>query len=169
MTTEDIQFWSMVGTWVAGIGTVLAVILSLYLAISERRVSLFITSGVYDFDDGSEKMVIKIVNNGSRPVTISNPACIALQAGWFKNKKCLGVGTNYISFPSDDKFPYQLNSGDGFDFGINLNNQDGNWLVNLKSSFLQNRSLSSLRVVVFPNGSKPIKAKLGKSIMRLLK
>ncbi|ELB2137294.1 hypothetical protein QNS41_004423 [Vibrio parahaemolyticus] len=114
-------------------------------------------------------MIIKIVNNGSRPVTISNDACIALQAGWFKNKKRLGIGTNYISFPSDDKFPCQLNSGDCLNFGINLNNQDGNWLVNLKSSFLQNRSLSSLRVVVFPNGSKPIKAKLGKSIMQLLK
>ncbi|QOQ70277.1 hypothetical protein [Photobacterium damselae] len=168
MTTEDIQFWSMVGTWVAGIGTILAVTLSLYLAISERRVSLFITSDVYDFDDGSEKMIIKIVNNGSRPVTISNHACIALQSGWFK-KKCLGIGTSYISFPNDDRYPCQLNSGDCLNFGINLNNQDGNWLVNLKSNFLQNRSLSSLRIIVYPNGSKPIKAKLGKSIMQRLK
>ena len=169
MSPEDIQFWSMIGTWVAGMGTVSAVIVSLYLAISERKVSLSITSEIFVFDDNNERIIIKISNKGSRPVIIENNACIAFQAGWWKNKKNLGIGSNYIFLPNGIRFPYRLDLGDCLDFGINLVNQNGNWLENFKSTFLKNRSILTLRVIVYPNASKPIKVKPGKTIIQRLK
>ncbi|WP_029796870.1 hypothetical protein [Vibrio parahaemolyticus] len=40
MTELEISYWSMIGTWFAGIATFLAVVVSLYLTSSSRKTKL---------------------------------------------------------------------------------------------------------------------------------
>lgn len=46
LTSTDLAFWSMIGTWLASIGTIAAVITSLYLAHKNDKVNLIITSNL---------------------------------------------------------------------------------------------------------------------------
>lgn len=54
MSELDIAFWAMIGTWVAGLATFLAVVVSLYLSVSSRRtklsLSLLKTNNNYELD-----------------------------------------------------------------------------------------------------------------------
>lgn len=71
MIIETSTFWIMIGTWVAGIGTVGAVITSLYLASNSNKVKLKCNIGVYENTDSWESyLLINISNIGTRMTTI---------------------------------------------------------------------------------------------------
>ena len=71
-----IQIANAVGTWVAGIGTLAAVGVSLWLALDARRVRLKVRVGGYELirGDGTPRMQFvnfDVTNLADRPVTIS--------------------------------------------------------------------------------------------------
>ncbi|EHU1901150.1 TPA: hypothetical protein ACIFB9_000570 [Acinetobacter baumannii] len=79
LTNIDLSFWSMIGTWLASIGTLGAVITSLYLARKSEKVNLLVTSNLiflfsanHGYNDGDHYIHIEITNNGNRPVTIQS-------------------------------------------------------------------------------------------------
>jgi len=165
MTTYDFQFWTLIATWLAAIGTLSAVIVSLYVLISNRKISISISSDIYQFEGGKESLIIKLTNTGFRSAVINNPHCICFQAGRFKSKKIIGIGTNYIDQQNSSSFPCHLNEGETLDLVINIKNEEENWLQNLKSEYLKGFSLSTLKIVVYPNVSKPIKKAVGNTII----
>ena len=59
MSEIEISYWGMIGTWFAGIATLLAVIVSLYLAnyVSKVKLSLL---GVYDKHQGLELRIFNV-------------------------------------------------------------------------------------------------------------
>ena len=169
MTTCDFQFWTLIATWLAAIGTVSAVIVSLYVLISNRKISISITSDIYQFEGGKECLIIKVTNTGLRSVVINNCHCIYFQIGRFKSKKFIAIGTNYIDQRNSSSFPCQLTEGEVLNLVISLENEDGNWLQNFKSEYLKGVPLSTLKVVVCPNVSKSIKTAVGNSIIKKLR
>ncbi|MEW4580366.1 hypothetical protein AB1K40_18555, partial [Vibrio cholerae] len=56
MSDLEISYWSMIGTWFAGIATFLAVVVSLYLSMTSRRTRLLIR--IRDDLDGEYKLIL---------------------------------------------------------------------------------------------------------------
>lgn len=75
LTSIEIEFLSMIGTWVASIGTLGAVIVSLYLALANATVSLNIKDcfayAINTFNGTDDKFYhVKIINLSDKSVTI---------------------------------------------------------------------------------------------------
>ena len=72
---QKIQLWNAIGTWVAGIATFCAVIVSLHLARRVEKVRLRTRVGIRqmfqgDGTPGQELLEFHITNLGDRPVTV---------------------------------------------------------------------------------------------------
>lgn len=81
-TADTIALFSAIGTWVAGLATVTAVIVSLWLAIYKYKISLKIWCGNIISINGPmpqgvnpECFRLKITNTTQRPITISQISC----------------------------------------------------------------------------------------------
>ena len=79
MTLDEhtLRLLEVAGTWVSGIGTLLAVVMALYLARAERAVRLKVSAGVrLVVTPGEERtpevISIEVVNVGARPAVITN-------------------------------------------------------------------------------------------------
>ena len=77
MTFEQkVQLWMVVGTWVAGLATLGAVMTSLYFARSAEKVRLRIFVGIRvafsgDGSPGKDYVCFDVTNVGERPVIIT--------------------------------------------------------------------------------------------------
>ena len=81
---QKVQLWMVVGTWVAGLATLLAVMTALYLAknVEKVRLRIFVGIRVVVPGDGSppEHVCFGVTNVGQRPVTITT-------VGWVIGKR----------------------------------------------------------------------------------
>lgn len=66
MTPDAISFWSMVGTWISGLSTTIAVFISLYLASSTRKPKLKIEIELSDYGNAT----LRVINISSIVATI---------------------------------------------------------------------------------------------------
>ncbi|BDU22508.1 hypothetical protein [Dyella sp. GSA-30] len=75
-TDQVINVWNAVGTWVAGLATTGAVIVSLWLASRQSRVKLYATIGVRSIVGNGEHIrnliTLSITNLGERPVRVDS-------------------------------------------------------------------------------------------------
>ncbi len=163
------KFINSFAPWFSALGTFLAVVASLYIALSSRKISIVISSGVFDFGNGNESLIIKVTNTGLRTVVINNQACIYFQTGRFNKKKNTGIGSNYIDQQRTTVFPWRLTEGETAELVVNINNADGNWLHNFKNNALTGVSVSTLNIMVLPNVSKPFKQSADPTIITELK
>ena len=74
---QKIQIWNAIGTWLAGIATVLAVIVALYLAKKSNKLRLKIQVGLREVvvGEGSppkQHVSFDVTNLGERPVAINS-------------------------------------------------------------------------------------------------
>lgn len=123
-TDQVIQIWNAVGTWVAGIATFSAVLVSLYLARRSEKVRLHVTAGAYLFFGGeaepSEDVVMVTVSNlGDRPVRIESMIW-ELPRVWWPPR---GNGEwrhvyQLFGAPGSDQLPKQLVHGERANFTI---------------------------------------------------
>lgn len=164
MSIECWKFINSFAPWFSAIGTISAVVVSLYIALSSRKISINISSDIFDFGNENRSLIITVTNTGLRTVVVDNQHCIRFQAGRFKNKKVIGVGTDYIDYQKTTAFPWRITEGETAKLVINMNNEDGNWLINLKHNLLKEMRLSTLKVMVLPNASKPHLEKVGSTI-----
>jgi hypothetical protein len=86
MHQNTIQIWGVVGTWGVGIGTVSAVVLSLWFAYNQGNVKLKVTAGLrLLITKGSKSQLeycaIKVVNIGAGPLNINS---VGWETGWLK-------------------------------------------------------------------------------------
>lgn len=90
---------------------------------------------------------------------------ISFQVGLFK-KTNIGIGHKYIDSHKSSSFPCKLGENETANLFVKINNDNVNWLHNFKEEHLKNHSLSTLRIIVYPNVGKPFKVKPDKTIMK---
>ena len=147
---QKVQLWMVVGTWVAGLATFLAVMTSLYLARHGAKVRLRIFVGIRLIvrGDGSpreEYVCFDITNVGERPVTIT-------QVGWVvgrmnKRRYCIQP----LSGPWTRQCPVELTHGQNAQFMVSLS-QMPNWARDFSTGFINDPSdklLKTLKAQVF--------------------
>ena len=150
MDPIDLQFWGVVGTWVASIGTVGAVITSLWFAIHQNTVKLKVSVGVRTLvtpgqTDLPEYCSIQVANIGHRPAKITNVSWQVRR--WRTRKKWLQT----FGFSEFDDIPKMLAEGEEASFMIPLNQfgNDDDWIVSFPKYLVGDddpRLIKSLKV-----------------------
>lgn len=143
MTSDDIQFWTMIGTWVASFGTVAAVITSLWFAYNQNKIKLRVTVGHRKiFSRGSEEVpdycIIKVVNLSNKPAKLEN---IGWRAGIWRSKTSV---IQLFGTPGFDDIPKVLTEGQDATFAVpfRLNGNDDDWIVRFPKSMTKASSLN---------------------------
>lgn len=170
LSVEDWKFINTFAPWFSAVGTFLAVCVSLYISHSTRKISLSISSGIFLFNENGvdeEYLGINVTNIGYRTVFLNNAVCISFQIGLFK-KTNIGIGFKYIDASKSSTFPCKLGENETANLFIKINHDDVNWIKNFREEHLSGHSLSSLRIVVYPNVGKPFKVKPDKTILKEL-
>lgn len=124
-TMEVLTLWIAIGTWVAGIGTVGAVITSLYLAYNSNKIKLLLQTRIYEaFEEKEQYLVITITNIGNKTANIKN-IC------WEISK--LGMKKRYFgNIHLSNSLPVRLLEGEEYTIHINLHNDfSHNWLSDI--------------------------------------
>jgi len=141
----------------------------LYIAYSTRKIALSISSGIFVFNENGadeEYLTISVINTGYRTVFLNSLSCISFQVGLFK-KTNIGIGHTYIDNDKSLSFPCRLGENETAQLFFKINNSNNiNWLHNFKKEHLKKHSLSTLRIIVYPNVGKPFKVKPDKTIMK---
>ncbi len=165
VTIENYNIINTYATIFAAIGTVSAVILSLYFAYSNRRISLKIHTGIYQgSEDNKDFILIKILNTGNRAVSISEH--FGFQFGLFSKKNVI-IGFKNIDWNQSTRFPCKLYDGDEAVVVIPMEQEYGDYLETFYKDFLIDSpkiNINTLRLQIFPNIGDTIKVKLDKSI-----
>jgi hypothetical protein len=153
MHQNTIQIWGVVGTWGVGIGTVSAVVLSLWFAYNQGNVKLKVTAGLrLLITKGSKSQLeycaIKVVNIGAGPLNINS---VGWETGWFKNKKYF---IQLFYTPGFDDVPKVLHEGQVANFMIPLclKGYNEDWIVRFPKSLAGNKGktgrIKRLKIVV---------------------
>lgn len=165
VTMENYNIINTYATIFAAIGTISAVIVSLYFAYSNRKISLKVHTGIFQgSQDNKDYILIKILNDGNRAVTISEH--FGLEFG-FPKKKNVIIGFKYIDKNQSSKFPCKLYEGDEAVVIIPIEQSDGNYLEHFYNDFLIDSpmiNINTLKLQIYPSLGNTIKVKLDRSI-----
>ncbi|MDP5145990.1 hypothetical protein ORI98_06020 [Shewanella sp. ULN5] len=146
---QKIQLANTIGTWLAAIGTISAVITSLYFARTSNRINLRVFAGLrVTFDgDGSPPnnyFGINITNKADRNVVITS---IGWSVGKRKNTQfCIQPFHSNLSV----QYPKTLQHGESASFLIPIDNEN-EWLVPFATGFVKtpdSKTLKSLKLWV---------------------
>ena len=170
MTFEQkVQLWMVVGTWVAGLATLAAVMASLYFARRVEKVRLKIFVGIRQIihGDGSpfeDHVCFDVTNVGERPVIITT-------VGWVVGKR---KKRRYCVQPllaaRSQQCPVELTHGKNVMLMVSLT-EAPNWVSGFKK-FLDDtsdQSLKTLRAQVFTSVGKTFEIKPEGSLIDLLR
>lgn len=143
---QEIQVWVAVGTWVAGLATLTAAVVALYLARRSERVRLKVRVGLTEviIGDGSpfqKHLDISVTNIGERPVTINT-------VGWAIGK---GKHRRYciqtVSGPFTTQYPVELAHGKTANFMVSFV-ATPNWSEEFARGFVEDTSGRALKTLV---------------------
>ncbi|MGB9150190.1 MAG: hypothetical protein WCB36_08075 [Burkholderiales bacterium] len=140
---QQIQLWNTIGTWLAGIATFVAVVVSLRLASRADRVRLKIHAGVrlQFMGDGSpptELIEIHVTNLAERPVTIQT---VGWAIGEGKTKRfCI----QSVCGPYTAQYPKEIAHGNSASFQVAIDIAP-TWFDNFVTGFV-NSSPDSLNL-----------------------
>ena len=160
MTFEQkVQLWMVVGTWVAGLATLAAVITALYFARRAEKVRLKIFVGIRQIihGDGSpfeDHVCFGVTNVGERPVIITT-------VGWVVGKR---KKRRYCVQPllatRSQQCPVELTHGKNVQLMVSLT-ETPNWVSDLKKCLddTSDQSLKTLRAQVFTSVGKTFEIK----------
>lgn len=134
--------WKLINSfapWLSAIGTLLAVITSLYLARRENpklRVTTSVQVLISEAIEGNPKyFIIEIVNIGIRPVKITG---VGWTIGLFKKKSFIQMvgkdSEDLVSQMYSSDYPVTLNDGEEAKWLIPLD-RDNNWIDGFKNNF----------------------------------
>ena len=156
---QKLQVWMTVGTWVAGLATLLAVMTSLHLARRAERIRLRVFVGLREIirGDGSPpqtQVCFDVTNAGERPVVVNT-------IGWVVGKRkkrryCIQP----VSGPWTQQYPIELTHGKNARFMVSLS-ATPDWFEHF-SGFVDDpsgRSLKTLRAQVFTSVGRPVEVK----------
>jgi len=143
---QKIQIWVAVGTWVAGLATLAAVIVALRLAKQVEKVKLKVHVGLRELfmGDGSpsqEHLAISVTNLGERSVTINS-------VGWAVGR---GKHRKFALQPEaavySAHYPVELTYGKQADFMVSFLIVP-TWLKDFATGFVRDLSDRNLKTLV---------------------
>jgi len=143
---QKIQIWMVIGTWLAALATLGAVIVALQLARRTEKVRLKAYAGlrVIVLGDGNppqEHLVIGVTNMGERSVTINT-------VGWAVGKrKHRSFCIQTVSGPYTKQYPVELAHGKSADFMVSFL-ATPTWLMEFATGFVKDSSDKSLKTLV---------------------
>lgn len=171
MDSETLQLWNVIGTWVASIGTVSAVITSLWLAYHQGKLKLNVFAGhrlliTQGLDEKPEYCLVKVVNTSSKPAKIVS---IGWEAGRFKDKVHM---LQVFGIPESDNVPKMLQEGEEASFFIpfNLQGNDEDWIVRFPKYLNEGgkNRIPSLKVTIHTSVGQTFKKKVEKNLIEKL-
>jgi hypothetical protein len=167
---QQIQVWNVVGTWLAGIATFAAVVVSLHLARKADRVRIQANAGIRlvfagDGTPAEEHVGITAVNQGERPVTINS-------IGWRIGK---GKDARHCIQPTageyTHQYPKQLAHGEQASFLVSFKAVPS-WPKDFGVGFvkdLQPRNLKTLRAIIHTSVGQSIEVVPEKNLLERLR
>ena len=165
---QQIQVWNAVGTWLAGIATFLAVVVSLYLARKSESINLKVNVGIRlvfagDGTPAEEHVGFNVVNIGDRQVNI-------LSVGWSVGKKNKRYCIQPIKGQYTEQYPKWLTHGEGASF-LHSFKDSPNWTADFASGFVQDtsdRNLKTLRALNHTSIGKTLEVVPEKNLLERL-
>lgn len=167
---QQIQVWNAVGTWLAGLATFAAVVVSLRLARKADRVHVEASAGIRlvfagDGTTAEEHAGITAVNRGERPVIINS-------VGWRVGR---GKGARHciqpVSGQYTHQYPKQLAHGEQAAFLVSFNTVP-DWAKDFAVGFIQDlepRNLKTLRAVIHTSVGQSIEVVPEKNLLEKLR
>ena len=128
MDKETWQFINTFAPWLSALGTISAVIVSLYLATQDRRVRLKVHASVQVLIEpgrSREFIGVSAVNIGRRETTITG---IGWKIGPIRKKSFIQLGFS----PESAQLPVRLSDGQSAMFLIPLENTDNHWVEGMR-------------------------------------
>lgn len=172
--TADFTFWIMIGTWVAGIATALAVTISLYVTVTQKLVRLrldaterVIISPLEKFGDISPRgMSFKITNLSNFPVQINQIGLKAVGLPWEEKKYWfLDLGRQQ----QGDSLPKRIEQGEQCHLWMPLDDRQDDWFEYLSNIISEaNSKPRKMRFVVTTSFGKSPSFKFTKQILERL-
>lgn len=167
---QKIQIWNAAGTWVAGIATFAAVLVSLHLSRRNERVRLKVFAGLRDVirGDGTppeEHLNIGVTNLGDRSVTVNT---VGWAVGKRKQKRyCIQT----VSGPWSAQYPIELQHGKHVSFMVSFNHTP-TWLSEFANNFLKSfsdKELDTLVAQIHTSVGQTIEVKPEKNLVERLR
>lgn len=166
---QQINMWNAVGTWVAGIATFSAVLVSLYLARRSERIRIKVTAGIREIyaGDGTlaeEHVQISVVNHGDRVVIVNS---VGWKIGTRKNARfCIQP----VSGQWTQDYPRQLAHGEQATFLVSFK-ATPNWLTDFARDFVgdvSHKNLNTLRALVHTSLGQTIETVTERNLLEKL-
>ena len=169
----ELETWRFINTfapWLSAIGTISAVVVSLYLAQSEKPVRLEVRAGhriIIDpgrKDEPPEFLYIGAINTGHRVVTITN---VGWKLGLFKKRHGMQIVQKDLY---SSGVPVQIDDGEEAKWLIPLGRRD-NWIERFSREFLQPRprwNLFWLRLQIHTSVGKTFGARIESGLRKKL-
>ena len=142
---QKLQLWNVIGTWVAGVATFAAVLVSLYLARQPSKLKLKMTVGLRDLVGrgypAQAVLQFAITNHGDRPVTVSN-------IGWAVGKgKSRRYAMQLFGSTLSADLPKTLLHGQHADFVVFFSERP-DWLKDFAENFVKSAEPAVLSTLV---------------------
>ena len=156
---QKVQLWMLVGTWVAGLATLLAVMTAFYLATNVEKVRLRIFVGIRavirgDGSPGEDHVCFDVTNVGERPVIIT-------AVGWVVGKR---KKRKYCIQPLSGSWkqcPAELTHAQNAKFMVSLSDMP-NWVSDFSAGFINDpsgQSLKTLKAQIFTSVGQTFEVK----------
>lgn len=173
MDPIKLQLWNVIGTWIASIGTVSAVIVSLWLSYTKGKLNLQVQAGhrlvvTPGIENMPEYCSIRVVNAGDKPANITH---VGWETGWFKNK---GYFHQMFGTPGFDEVPKLIYEGQVANFMVplRLDNDEEDWIVKFPKSLAGEkgniRRIKGVRLVVTTSVGQIFKVRPEKGLIEKL-
>ncbi len=165
---QQIQVWNVIGTWLAGFATFLAVVVSLHLARKAESIRLKVNVGIRlvfagDGTPAEEHIGFSIVNLGTRNVNI-------ISVGWSVGKKDKRFCIQPVRGQYTEQYPKWLAHGEGASF-LHSFKDSPNWTADFASGFVKDtgdRNLKTLRALIHTSIGKTIEVVPEKNLLERL-
>ena len=160
MENSLLDILDVIGTWVSSIGTVGAVITSLWIANSGNKAKLKVSATASYIIDTKSKdkplvCLISVINIGRKPVTVT---CLGWEIGKRKKKKTFLQKTNDAIL---GEIPKTLMESQDLSIGIY---SSGNWFQYM-ANLLKDYDLKTMKLVVATNLGESFKAEVDQSLI----
>ena len=142
---QQINVWNAVGTWLAGIATLCAVLVSLHLARRSERIRIKVTAGIRQISAGDgtpaeEHVQIGVVNHGDRAVVVNS---VGWKVGARKDARfCIQP----VSGRWTQNYPRQLAHGEQATFLVSFK-ATPDWPVHFAKDFVRDLSCKNLKTL----------------------
>jgi hypothetical protein len=168
MEVTTLNILDVIGTWIAAIGTVGAVITSLWLASNSNKVKLKISANtsflvIPGVSGHKEVCLINIANIGTRPIKINS-------IGWYigKGKKKIQLIQN-TNGSTTGIIPKTLMEHEDISIDIAfINNNNVNWIEGM-AKLASKHDINTLQIVATTNIGITFKEKADESLINSIK